>query len=157
MIVVSDTSPLNYLVLIGQFDLLPRLYEQVVIPRSVFSELSADKAPTPIKRWIQHLPDWIVISESINQDPSLFYLDRGEQDGIALAQSIHADIILLDESRARDAAKIKGIPVTGTLGVLLTFAENGWIDLPKALEDLRATNFRASSSLIDRLLEQNKK
>lgn len=157
MIVVSDTSPLNYLVLIGQIDLLPRLYEQVVIPRAVFSELSADKAPPPIKRWIRQLPDWIVISEAVNQDPSLFYLDRGEQDGIALAQSIHADIILLDESEAREAAKARNIPITGTLGVLLTAAESGWINLPRALEDLRATNFRASSALIDRLLEQNKK
>ncbi|MGH9586684.1 MAG: DUF3368 domain-containing protein [Acidobacteriaceae bacterium] len=157
MIVVSDTSPLNYLVLIGHIDLLPRLYERIVIPRAVLSELSADKAPKPIKRWIQHLPNWIVISEAVNQDPSLFYLDRGEQDGIALAQSIHADIILLDEFEAREAAKARNVPITGTLGVLLTAAENGWINFPKALEDLRATNFRAASSLIDRLLEQNKK
>lgn len=142
MIVVSDTSPLNYLVLIGHIDLLPRLYEQVVIPRAVFNELSVIEAPALVRRWIQRLPDWIVISESVNQDHSLFYLDRGEQDGIALAQAIHADLILLDESKAREAAKARKIPITGTLGILLSAAENGWIDLPEAFEDLRATNFR---------------
>jgi predicted nucleic acid-binding protein len=74
-----------------------------------------------------------------------------------LAQSLHADVILLDDLDARKEAQLRKLYVTGTLGVLRESAQNGWIDFREAIQKLRATNFRASSSLIDRLLEQNKK
>jgi predicted nucleic acid-binding protein len=45
MIIVSDTSPINYLILIGQIDLLPALFKQIVIPEAVYDELSDSAAP----------------------------------------------------------------------------------------------------------------
>jgi predicted nucleic acid-binding protein len=45
MIIVSDTSPINYLILIGQIDLLPQLFEQIIIPQAVYNELSDSLAP----------------------------------------------------------------------------------------------------------------
>ena len=45
MIVVSGTTPLNYLILIGQIDLLPRLYQHVVVPKAVVNELQHLRAP----------------------------------------------------------------------------------------------------------------
>ena len=50
MIVVSDTSPINYLVLIGFKDLLPRLFDRVLIPEAVHHELQSDAAPDPNPR-----------------------------------------------------------------------------------------------------------
>jgi predicted nucleic acid-binding protein len=41
MVVVADTSPINYLVLIGQIDLLTRLYKRILIPPAVLAELKA--------------------------------------------------------------------------------------------------------------------
>lgn len=41
MIVVSDTSPINYLILIEQIDRLYDLYRRVVVPPSVYRELQA--------------------------------------------------------------------------------------------------------------------
>ena len=38
MIVISDTSPLNYLILIECIDVLPQLYGRVVIPEGVLAE-----------------------------------------------------------------------------------------------------------------------
>lgn len=157
MIVVADTSPINYLLLIGHIDLLPRLYGRVVIPTSVATELSDADAPVVVKSWIENKPVWIEISETTAQSHSLDFLDQGERDGITLAQSLRADVILLDDLEARREAEIRKLYVTGTLGVLRDSAVNGWIDFREAVEKLRATNFRASSSLIHHLLEQNKK
>jgi predicted nucleic acid-binding protein len=157
MIVVADTSPINYLLLIGHIDLLPRLYGRVVVPTSVALELSDADAPAVVKSWIESRPDWIDISEANTHNHLLDFLDRGERDGIALAQALHADVILLDDLEARREAQIRKLYVTGTLGVLRDSAENGWINFSEAVAKLRSTNFRASPSLISRLLEQNKK
>ncbi len=52
MIVVSDTTPLNYLILIGQIDLLPRLYGQVIVPTTVVHELKHLRAPESVRSWM---------------------------------------------------------------------------------------------------------
>ena len=41
MIVVSDTSPLNYLVLIEEVEVLPAVFGRVVVPPAVVEELQA--------------------------------------------------------------------------------------------------------------------
>jgi predicted nucleic acid-binding protein len=51
MIIVSDTSPINYLILIGQIDLLPQLFEQIIILQAVYNELSDSLAPLPFQTW----------------------------------------------------------------------------------------------------------
>jgi predicted nucleic acid-binding protein len=56
MIVVSDTSPINYLVLIEFQDLLPKLFDRVLIPEAVHRELQSDAAPDPIKRFLAEAP-----------------------------------------------------------------------------------------------------
>jgi len=55
-VVISDTSPLRYLVLIGQADLLPALYTEVLIPEAVAEELNQPATPEPVRRWIVHRP-----------------------------------------------------------------------------------------------------
>ncbi len=56
MIVVSDTSPLNYLILIGREELLPKLFGRVIIPQIVFDELKGVSAPAPLLVWTENLP-----------------------------------------------------------------------------------------------------
>jgi predicted nucleic acid-binding protein len=43
MIVIADTSPINYLVLIDEIDVLPRLFNIVTIPHAVFEEQAIQK------------------------------------------------------------------------------------------------------------------
>jgi hypothetical protein len=57
MIVVSDTSPTNYLILIELQDLLPKLFDRILIPEAVHRELHATGAPDPIKRFLADAPD----------------------------------------------------------------------------------------------------
>ena len=63
-VVVADTSPLNYLVLIEAIDLLPRLYGKIIIPAEVLSELSSKGAPSPVSDWAAKLPAWVEVRSS---------------------------------------------------------------------------------------------
>jgi len=56
MIVVSDTSPLNYLILTDYQDVLPALFGQIIIPQAVLNELQHAKTPDKIKSWIAANP-----------------------------------------------------------------------------------------------------
>lgn len=61
MIVISNTSPINYLILIGHINLLPELFQQIIIPQAVYSELSDTSAPAPVQTWITTPSDWLKI------------------------------------------------------------------------------------------------
>ena len=154
MIVVSDTSPICYLVLLDLIDLLPRLYGRILIPEWVQVELAAAKAPETVQAWIAKPPDWLEVQTAVVQDSEqLTALDRGEREAIALAQSLKADLVLLDDLAGRRMARELGLEVVGLLGVLQLAARRGLIDLPDAVERLRRTNFRVSEQLLKRLLE----
>ena len=57
--VVADTGPLNYLVLIGAIEIIPRICETVLIPAAVRDELSHSRAPQLVRDWIAHPPAWL--------------------------------------------------------------------------------------------------
>ena len=157
MIVVSDTGPLNYLALIGHVEALPKLYEVVVIPKAVASELSRPSCPETVRALLESPPVWLRIDQAPEPDPDLSALGDGEQQAIALARTLHADLLLCDDRDARDAALRKNLRVIGTLGVLQEASQNGLLDLADALAKLRNTNFRVSKSLIDRILEDHRR
>lgn len=60
-IVVSDTSPLHYLILCGAESALPRLFTQVVIPPTVFRELQQPNTPAAVRQWAGSLPSWAAV------------------------------------------------------------------------------------------------
>jgi predicted nucleic acid-binding protein len=156
MIVIADTSPLNYLVLIGQADVLPRLFGEVLIPPTVFEELRDSETPEPVRAWIEELPPWLHVQPLRSEpDTGLRYLDRGEQEAIALAEEMKADQVLLDEMEARREAARRNLPFIGTLGVLRRAAQLDWIDLPSALTRLEQTTFHVRKDLIRSLLAED--
>ena len=157
MIVVADSSSLNYLVLIARIDILQELYGRIYVPASVILELSDVGAPSSVQEWVRKLPDWIESRNITNHDQTLSSLGRGEQDGIALAQALDAELILLDDKTARKAAKRRALHVTGTLGVLGEAAKIGLVNLEVVIGELRKTNFRASDSLISEILQEGQK
>ena len=57
-VVVADTSPLNYLVLIEAIEVLPQLYERICVPEAVIAELRSSDAPLPVQQWAAVLPAW---------------------------------------------------------------------------------------------------
>jgi predicted nucleic acid-binding protein len=60
-LVVADTSPLNYLILIEEVATLPALFEKVLVPQVVRDELRHDEAPERVRRWIAKPPAWLEI------------------------------------------------------------------------------------------------
>ena len=153
MIVVSDTSPINYLLLINQIDLLPRLFEQIIIPDVVRNEMLDSSAPPALQQWIANPPPWLVVQAVSVTDETLNALDPGEQAAIALAQTLPADLLIIDERLGRRIAGDRGIPIIGTLGILDDAARQGLVELSDAIARLQQTNFRISRRIIQTLLE----
>ncbi|MEO5924644.1 MAG: hypothetical protein ABIR70_12535 [Bryobacteraceae bacterium] len=96
MVVIADTSPINYLVLIAQIDLLKQLYARILIPPAVLAELKHPLAPKPVRDWADDPPVWV---EVLTPKSSLVLaqLDLGESEAIALATELEADVVLIDE------------------------------------------------------------
>lgn len=148
MIVVSNTSPLCYLFLIGHAEVLPKLYGSVVTTQTVLAELRHTDAPALIRAWATTAPDWLKVqADPTPTDDTLANLDAGERTAILLAEQLHADVVLLDESAARVLAVQRGLKIAGTLAVLRDPAQAGLLKLPEALDRLRQTSFRASPEL----------
>ncbi len=157
MIVVSDTTPLNYLVLIERENVLRELFGRVVIPQTVFDELSAMGAAAKVRDWAKNLPAWIEVRQTnLIADASLNILDAGEREAILLAQELCADLLLVDDKQARQAALDLHLSITGTIGVLDQAARRNLIDLKTVIAELQKTNFRISEDLIRELLKANK-
>lgn len=157
MIVVSDTSPLCYLAWIGQLDLLPTLFNEIVIPSAVFEELTAEGAPAHVRQRFHRLPDWPRVQTiEYAEDESLTKLHAGEREAILLAEQIGADLILLDERDARQIASVRGLRLTGLLGVIDEAATRQLLNVPATIEKLQATSFRASPALLKSLLDRHR-
>ena len=155
MIIVADTGPLNYLLLIGNIDLLPQLYGEVLIPPAVQDELLAPGAPAAVRLWMMNPPRWLEVRTPSRIDFSLDSdLDEGELEAIALVQSGGAgSLLLMDDLPGRMEAERLGLDTIGTLGILRRAHQVGLTNLRKAVETLlTSTNFRASDQLIREIL-----
>jgi len=150
MIVVADSGPLHYLVLLDHADLLHRFYDEVVVPEAVAAELSTLSTPLAVRDWMSRAPSWLRV---VAVEPSTVQavtddLDLGERAAIALAGAMHADLLLIDEAAGRAEAKRRSLRVTGTLGVLRAAAERGLVNVPEMVARLKATNFYADEALL---------
>lgn len=154
--VVSNSSPIIHLAKIGKLSLLREYFNTIMVPESVLKECVAEgkdrKEVEAIKK-----AEWIRVAEV--QDKKLVKLlqsslDDGESEAIALSLESGADLILLDDSDAREKARIYGLTVTGTLGVLLRAKKDRKISsLKENIIKLRESGFRVSDFVEERLLE----
>src|SRR6266478_6379354 len=117
MVVVADTSPINYLVLIGQIEILPRLYSRILIPPAVLGELKHQVAPKPVRDWVANPPTWLEVLAP-KSSFTIAQLDLGESEAIALAMEMHAALLLIDEQAGPQEAARRGLKVAGTLSAL---------------------------------------
>jgi predicted nucleic acid-binding protein len=156
-LVVADAGLLNYLVLIGQVEILPALFERIFVPQIVRNELRHDEAPERVRRWIAAPPSRleIVPEEHENDDPELLRLDDGERAAILLATRIGAELLLIDDREGVNVARSRGFAVTGTLGILDLAATRGLIRLDEAVERLKDTSFRYPRDVLDALLARH--
>lgn len=140
--VVVDSTCLIGLERIGRLDILPALFDPVVIPPEVAREFGV-----PIS--------WLTIATPVNHalvSALKILLDEGEAEAISLA-SERGYKIVLDDKQARSVGKSLALPVIGTVGILLLAKRNGIISFVKPLlEALELNGFYFDSALKDEAL-----
>ncbi len=123
MRVVSNTSPISNLAIVGRLDVLVRQFGTICIPMAVHRELARLEHPGGREAIEQALTEgWIQVEPETTSNLArnlASSLDAGEAEAIALASESAADLLIMDESAGRVAARNFGITMTGTLGVLL--------------------------------------
>jgi len=153
MIVVSDTTAITNLWQIQRLEILQSLYEEIIIPKAVWEELSeiSEQSAYLVQQ------DWIVIQEP--QDAHLIVslsaeLDIGEAQAIALSVELEADFLIIDERAGRNKAKSLNIKIIGLLGILLEAKKQGILltvkDILEELED--KTSFFINPKLYQEVL-----
>ena len=156
MLVVSDTSPVLNLAIIGRLDLLHQQFGTVWLPQAVIDELRSEQDLPGSMAVREAIPAGWLGSEPV-EDPVRVALlerdlDRGEAEAIALALQKHADWLLLDEREGRRVAKSLGLQVTGVLGILLRARLKGQVpSFREAMDQLRdLADFRIGAASVYR-------
>jgi predicted nucleic acid-binding protein len=145
--------PLITLARIGQLDLLASFYGRVLIPPETHHEVTVAGRGRPGANEVVRA-NWIEVAQPESRlDSSLLAACRnlggGERATIALAKSLQADLVLLDEWKARRIAQGAGLSVLGSLGILEAGARHGRIsDLREAYIDLLRQGIRFDIRLL---------
>jgi len=148
--IVSNTSPLRYLVAVGQVDLLRQVFEKVLIPPAVFAELTHPSGRDDVRQWIEQPPAWLRVHALESPPPRelVATLDPGECEALQLALETHPDFILMDERLGRRAATALGLTVIGALGLLRESYRQRYLTEPlNVLDQMRRIGFRVSQPL----------
>lgn len=153
MRVVSDTSPISNLAIIGRLNLLTRLHGTVIISPVVADELARLRhADGRAEIEAAIAAGWLKVESPTTTLPPLPSLHAGEMESIALAASHPGTLLLMDETEGREAARLQAISVTGAIGVLMTAKRNGWISELKP--ELLALRERARFFLSERIFRE---
>lgn len=155
-LVIADTGPVNYLILIGHVEILPMMFDRIVLPSAVRDELADANTPPEVRNWVAVPPQWLEVrfTELPLPPRSKTRMGPGETAAIALAAELHADLLLMDDRLGVAAALRQGLTVTGTMGLLARAARSGLLDLEEAFERLKRTNFRYRQDIMDFLLAE---
>src|SRR5262249_52557921 len=136
--------------------ILPRLFDQVIIPPAVVRELHHPHTPVVVRTWMDRLPAWLLVRQpTLPPDPSLRRLHAGEHDALLLMMERITPLFLTDDGEAYKIAVARQILAVRTLRVLATAAVRGLIDLPTTLTRLDATTFYKPPEVIAAMLAQD--
>lgn len=155
MIVVADSSTLIGLARIGKLSLLSELYGRVLIPKAVYDEVvgSGRHGSENAK-----MAEYLVVKEvkdEVAVELLLSSFGRGEAEVLTLAREVGADVVLVDEKKARKSARRAGFEVLGVLGMLITAKKRGLIPYVRPfIEKLCESGFRLSEGVIERTLRE---
>jgi predicted nucleic acid-binding protein len=155
VIVVSDSSPLIALASLGRLELLHALYGSVLIPEAVRDEVSVDINRPGAREVLA--AGWIEVRQSrdtLERVIALTLVDKGEAEAIGLAIELNAELLIVDDRRARDLAETMGLRITGVAGVLLEAKKRALINEIKPLLDAlsQSGSFRLSRAFYEATL-----
>lgn len=152
--IVVNTGPLIALAACGHVDLLHGLHARVIVPQAVVDELERGRAlPSAL---VVDIPDWIEV-QSVRAAPALLLeavLDEGEASVISLAGELDCKLVAIDERRGRMVARLMGLQVTGTVGILLRAKREALLPAIKpSIEAMRSRGVWLSERLVAFALE----
>ena len=158
---VSSAGPIIHLSWIDRLNLLPQLFEEILVPVAVRDEVPRAAPDVPGIPAIRGAFEagWLVVH--VVRDPAAVAqlraeLDQGEAEAITLMAETGVDLLLLDERRARVNALRRGLPITGTIGILHKARERGLVKVVSPLiEELRLHGFRISVELLEELRRED--
>jgi predicted nucleic acid-binding protein len=149
MIVVADTTPLNYLILVEVIPILSMLFGRVYAPPAVIRELLHPRSPEVAREWADSPPEWLTVQGPTLLDPSLT-LGPGEAESILLAQKLHADFVLIDERKGYSVAIARGLKAVGTLSILEEAGCRRLLDFEAVIERLdKKTTFYVTHEVLE--------
>lgn len=161
MIVVSDTTPLISLMKADCLALMAPLFQEVLIPEAVYSELTSNPVFAAEAEQIKGCAFIRVVTvkeqKAVDVLRRVSGLDRGESEAIVYADDAKADVLLMDEAKGRAVAKSMGIYIMGTIGILLFAHEEKLLsadETRRALEKLRQANRHISDELLNYALNK---
>ena len=139
MKVVINATPLIALTLLDRLELLHKMFNEILVPATVYEEVAVQGAGRPGADAVDRA-DWLreVSPQAVSTiEPMLLGLDAGEMDVLLLAREQRPDWVLIDERLGRRVARAMGLPVKGTLGVLLAAVLAGLLSKTEALDGLQ--------------------
>ncbi|MFN2105609.1 MAG: DUF3368 domain-containing protein [Candidatus Promineifilaceae bacterium] len=151
--VVLNNTPLVALWSLNHWELLRDLFGEVHIPPAVEAEFLATETQSRQKDLNQ--ASWIHVTtiENPRHVRSFVGLDQGEAEVLALAVEQDARLVIIDELKGRRFARRLGLPLTGTMGVLLLAKENGLVaSIAPLIDQLKEAGFFASPDLVAAVL-----
>ena len=152
MKIVTNSTPLIELSKINRLDLLRDVYGTILIPEEVYVEVVTDGVGKPGAAEVK-AAEWIHCQSVDDKDQisilqTQHSLHLGESATIVLAKEVKAEQVILDDNAARQEAVARGLPVIGTVGVLLVAKTRSVIPLVRPiLDNLRAQGTRISQDL----------
>lgn len=141
--VVSDSTCLIGLERTGELNILPALFDPIMIPPEVEREFGVKFS------WLQAEN----LSNNLLVAALRLVVDAGEAEAIALA-SEKSCLLISDDKQARAAAKRLGVAVIGTVGVLVRAKQSGVVSAIKPiLDDLELNGFFIGRALREEALK----
>lgn len=153
MLLIADTSPIISLLVIDQLQLLDQLFEEYYLPKAVWDELNSHN------ELLDYSDQLSLLSLRVKEIHSIYVpmpgIDVGETEAIILCKEMQADILLVDDKKAREVAELLGVNCTGTLAVLLRAHGKRLItELRPLFMKLLEKNRYYSKILLNQLLEK---
>lgn len=144
--IIADTSCFIILNKIGELELLPKVYGQIVTTPDIAIEYG------------EVLPDWVellAVKDKYSQQLLEMQIDKGESSAIALALETPNSTIILDDYKARKIAQQLGLIITGTIGVIIKAKLSGIIpSIKPIIEKIKQTNFHLSAEINKQALKE---
>lgn len=148
--IIGDSSALVALAVVNQLELLEKLYDKLYIPQAVFDEVTQIGKPqsNKLRQFLQSRV------KRVDLTLTQLGLGLGELEAITLYKKLDADVLLIDDNRAKKYASLNGVKVIGSLGVLIKAKEKGYIEMVKPfLDEIQKSEVYISKKLIEKVLE----